>query len=143
MAKFTFTLQNLLNLKEQKLEEAKITLARIKQDYLGECQEEKKLRAEIAELKQGVFSQKKIYAQDLFLYQQRLKGLQTRLEVCLHRQQILAKELANWRLEVLKRSKEHKVLLKLKQKQWENFVNEQKKQEQKELDEAAILRYTR
>ncbi|SDN86210.1 flagellar FliJ protein [Desulfonauticus submarinus] len=141
MPVFKFKLEKLLEIRKQKLEEAQSILAKLKRDYQAEVKLEAKLRSQIFETKRNIFSKKTILPSVLFIHQNYLKGLERKLRVCLERQQILSQELTLWRQEVLKRNKEKKILEKLKQKQWELFWYEQRRKEQKELDDLATLHY--
>lgn len=139
MANFKFSLEKILELKKQKLEQAQSELARIQKAYQEEVAREKILKENIMLAKKAFFSQPQLEAKNFFLFEQHLKGLEAELKICIQRQQILSQELVIWRQEVLKRHKEKKVLENLKQKQWEKFIHEQKQKEQKELDEMATL----
>lgn len=141
MATFKFSLEKILELKKQKLEQAQIELAKLQKAYQEEIAREKTLKKNIVLTKKELFSKPTLEAKNIFLFEQHLKGLEAELKICIQRQQILSQELVLWRQEVLKRHKEKKILENLKQKQWEKFIHEQKQKEQKELDEMATLSF--
>ncbi|MDQ7032185.1 MAG: flagellar FliJ family protein [Desulfonauticus sp.] len=118
-------------------------LEKLKQDYQAEVQREKDICQQIVLAKQKIFSQPRLDGSILFIHQNHLKGLEKDLKICQNRQQILSQEITLWRQEVVKRSKDKKILEKLKQKQKEAFIYEQRQKEQKELDEVATLRFGR
>ncbi|KUJ95639.1 MAG: Flagellar export protein FliJ [Desulfonauticus sp. 38_4375] len=141
MPKFKFSLEKILELKKQKLEQAQIELSKAQKAYQEEVAREQKIREAILLSKKQLFASGQIQGKEIFLTQQHLKGLEAELKICLQRQHILSQEITLWRQEVLKRNKEKKVLENLKQKQWEKFIHEQKQKEQKELDEVATLSF--
>ncbi len=141
MPKFKFSLEKILELKKQKLEQAQIELSKAQKAYQEEVAREQKIRETILLSKKQLFASGQIQGKEIFLTQQHLKGLEAELKICLQRQHILSQEITLWRQEVLKRNKEKKVLENLKQKQWEKFIHEQKQKEQKELDEVATLSF--
>ncbi len=106
MPKFKFSLEKILELKKQKLEQAQIELSKAQKAYQEEVAREQKIREAILLSKKQLFASGQIQGKEIFLTQQHLKGLEAELKICLQRQHILSQEITLWRQEVLKRNKE-------------------------------------
>jgi len=139
--KFHFNLQKILEIREQLEEQAKIKLSKAQFFYQQKVAMVEGLRAALGEHEATLYASGAPSADDIWLwrnYKERLlldvkEAEQTMLEA--------AKELNRCRREAVARSRDRKLLEKLKQKQALRHVEEEKLKEQKEFDEMATLRY--
>lgn len=143
---FHFSLQKVLDFRIQLEEQSKQALAKAQNSYQAQVQVVQKLREDLAAHEQAMYGSTGDDApssQELWLwrnYSERLQeDLQAQEQIVLQR----ARELNKVRRELVNRSKDRKLLEKLKQNQMIRHVKEEEKREQNELDEMATLRYGR
>ena len=138
---FRFSLQRVLDYREQLEEQARLVLAKAQQAYQAQSDLVKSLREKLAAHEAGLFSKGAPSPQEMWLwrnYKQRLSGDLAKAETKLL---ALAKELNTRRREAVQRSKERKLLEKLKQNQATRHAQDEQHREQNEYDEMATLRY--
>ncbi|HDQ15126.1 MAG TPA: flagellar export protein FliJ [Sediminispirochaeta sp.] len=134
MRKFQFNLEKILELRSYYERQAELKLGRI----TGNCNYLRRQIKDRTEAKKEIFSKRKLEGRDMsgFLYteyfslrmDQEVQGLQEELQQAeQERQKALA--------EFLEASKKRKVLDSLKEREQRNYYRQQKKNEQKNLDE--------
>ncbi|WP_320173476.1 flagellar export protein FliJ [Maridesulfovibrio sp.] len=140
MAKpFAFKLEKVLEFREQAEEQARFALA----EALRLHQEQKKKLWAVEE--KIVAHQKKKYdnlsANDMWLWQQYDMALKEDLHAAQLRLKQLALNLQKCRAEAVTKSKDRKLLEKLKENQAKKYHEEESLKEQKEYDEMATIRF--
>ncbi len=138
--KFVFGLQRVLDLKKQIEEQQKIDLSRL-------LKKKREIESYIEDLKKRlihtrslVFSSSEISSLDLVLYNHYREYILQEIEEKEKSIKILDQEIERKRREVLEATKERKKIEKLKEKTYKKFLEEEKRIEQKELDEYSIYK---
>ncbi len=143
MRRFKFRLQSVLNIKEKKLEDERLRLARIiseleaQKDVLLELNEKKeKLEKDLnAELENSILDIQNVLSAKNYI--SRLEGdIKTQFEIIKKTQM----ELQEQQIQVNNAYKEVKVLEKLKEKQYANFLFEYEQNQIKEIDDITSSR---
>ncbi|WP_045215567.1 flagellar export protein FliJ [Desulfonatronovibrio magnus] len=138
---FIFNLQKILDFRVSLEEKAQQALARARQQYQEQNYVLDNLRYELSQAKQELQSKKDVSQGDIWLWNQYIDRLNfdiSHAEVILQK---IAKELTLKRKNLLEKSKEKKIIEKLKVNQKMKFNHEQEKAEQKEFDEMAVVRF--
>lgn len=144
MAKrFHFSLQRVLEYREQLEEQAKLALAKSQADYRGQVGVVERLRKRLEEHTASTGGQASANADSMWLWRNYRNGLVQDLGEAETVMLQLAQVLNKARREAVARSKERKLLEKLKTNQLLRHEEEQKFEEQKEFDEMATIRYGR
>lgn len=142
MAKpYSFKLQSVLNYREQLEDQAKIALAQAKERYSSQALLVRNLEDRIDETESEYRSREELSAAEVWLWQAGREGLTRDLEDAQTALSLMAKELQKARSHAIERSKERKLLEKLKDNQAEQHVKEDALAQQKEFDETATLRF--
>ncbi|AGC50495.1 flagellar export protein FliJ [Lawsonia intracellularis] len=141
MAAFRFSLQQVLDYREQLSEQARVELAKVTAAVISE---ERKVK----ELQEAIHTQEtNLRALDLnnigerWLLENFIKGLQEDLRISLAQLQTLQNALKEAQGKVAQLAKEHKVLEKLKSKQAERHAKSERQKEQQNYDETASIRF--
>lgn len=141
MAAFRFSLQQVLDYREQLSEQARVELAKVTAAVISE---ERKVK----ELQEAIRAQETtLRALDLnnmgerWLLENFIKGLQEDLHISLAQLQTLQNALKEAQEKVAQLAKEHKVLEKLKSKQAERHAKNERQKEQQNYDETASIRF--
>jgi flagellar FliJ protein len=136
---YAFKLEKVLDFRKQIEEQARLALAEAHKLHT----ERKKVVFEIEEKKKN--NQKKEYeklsADDLWLWRQYDDALTKDLHSAQNRLKQLALNLQKCRTEAVQKSKDRKLLEKLKENQAKKYYEEENLKEQKEYDEMATLRF--
>lgn len=138
---FRFKLQKVLNYREQLEEEAKVDLA-AKQRRLEQTREEfDRLKQKLRQAEDNLFDSSLLPASERWLQEQYAKGLRGDVaEAALQRR--MCEQLVDEARKVLtERTIAKKLLEKLKERQSQQFVQEEQLKEQRVNDETATLRY--
>lgn len=138
---FHFPLQKVLDYRLQLEEEAKQTMAKAQRAYQRQVQAVQRVREALAAHEQAMYAGDAVTPEGMWLWRNYHERLQEDLAKEEQKTLQRAKELNKARREVVARSKERKLLEKLKQNQMVRHVQEEQQKEQKELDEMATLRY--
>lgn len=142
MAKrFRFNLQKVLEYREQLEEQAKMALAgtlRAVKDQEGRIVA---LAEEIRENERSTLEKKTVSPAEMWLYRSYKERLLQDVAQARIRLDALKKELNKRRTEAVARSKERKLLEKLKSNQAVNYAREESLKEQNGFDEMATIRY--
>jgi flagellar FliJ protein len=138
---FHFSLQRVLDYRAQLEEQAALALAKAQQAYTAQTGKVEDLRAQIAAHEQSLYADGAPSAQSMWLWRNYKERLQHDLSRAEQRALELARELNKARREAVNRSKERKLLEKLKSNQAMRHEEDEKLREQKEFDEMATLRY--
>jgi flagellar FliJ protein len=143
MAKFNYKFENVKKIKETFKTKAQKELAEVEHRIEITLREIEKILTEKRNLKKEFYSNSKQKASDLhsrIYYENFLGGLIISLEAKL----VALNKEKDERLKVLtQRSKEHKIFETLEEKHYENFLFEENKNEQIQIDDIAVKRYVR
>lgn len=138
---FRFPLQKVLDYRLQLEEEARQVMARAQEEYQQKVQATQQIRDVLANLEQEMYGKNAPPPQEMWLWRNYQERLQADVQVAEQKALQSARKLNKARREVVNRSKERKLLEKLKQNQMVRHVKEEERLEQNELDEMATLRY--
>lgn len=140
---FLFKLEKILEYRRQLEDQAKLALSQVRQEILVQTKRVETLENDLQACLLEMSRTKQMTPAELWLW----SGWRKRLE--LDKRQAQAKlidlqQLAETRrLELVAKSKDRKLLEKLRAKQAEKHGQEEQRKEQKELDETGTLRYGR
>lgn len=137
---FHFSMQKILNYREQLEEEAKVRLATAQRMCMEEerrCQDLRTLLAEKEDQSRNIA----LSYGERWLLDNFIKGLRADMAASLLRLRSLRQATEQARLHMLERIKERKVLEKLKERQKERHDAEERDKERKTNDETATIRY--
>ncbi len=136
--KFSFPLQKILDLKTQMEEQAKIELTTLENERKILQKSLKKLEMNLLEISEKITSKKETTPSEISLFSEYREYLLQELEIKKNNLRLKEKEIEEKKQQVLELIKERKILQKLKEKAFLKFLEEEKKTEQKEIDEHAI-----
>ncbi|HOQ06578.1 MAG TPA: flagellar export protein FliJ [Clostridiales bacterium] len=142
MAKFIFKMQSVLNIRKQKEDSIKNELA----DAMRKLEAEKRKLAELEDRLENTVREfnektKKSTVHELIEFNEYLSVLNSRIRSQKENVNIAAQYVDKVREELVKAMKDRKILEKLKDRQYEQFLMEQKKLEQKTNDEIVSYNY--
>ncbi len=136
MAKFTFNLEAVLRIKTQKEESIKNELGKAVQRLEAEKQKLAKLENTVEEITaQFNRKAKRTTVRKLIEFNEYLSLLDSKIKKQKENVNCAASDVDRIREELLQAVKERKILEKLKEKKFDEFLHEQKKLEQKSNDE--------
>jgi flagellar protein FliJ len=139
--RFRFNLQRVLEYREQLEEQAKLALA----GALRAVKEQKgridALVEAVKENEQAILKKKTVTPAEMWLYRTYKERLLQDVAQARNRLEALKQELNKRRTEAVARSKERKLLEKLKSNQAVNYAREESLKEQNGFDEMATIRY--
>lgn len=143
---FHFTLEKILEYREQLEEQALMELAKAQTAYQKQVDHVTALRQKLAEHESGVYSSSAQpggapSSADMWLWRNYRERLMHDLELGEMKMLELAKEVNRRRRDAVARSKDRKLLEKLKEKKAQRHAEEDSKKEQNEFDEMATIRY--
>lgn len=139
--RFRFNLQRVLEYREQLEEQAKLALAgalRAVKDQEGRIDA---LVEAVKENEQAILKKKTVTPAEMWLYRTYKERLLQDVAQARNRLEALKQELNKRRTEAVARSKERKLLEKLKSNQAVNYAREESLKEQNGFDEMATIRY--
>ena len=138
---FQFSLQRVLEYREQLEDQARLAMSRAQQAL--EIQQEKvaKIQSDLDRTDADLRNLKNPTVDEMWLYREYKERLLQDLAEATSRLEELAREVTLRRTELIECSKERKLLEKLKQTQAQDFAREQQSREQKTFDETATLRH--
>lgn len=140
---FVFRLQKVLDYRAQLEEQAKLELARAIAAHARQQQAVAEMEARLEEHRHKGFSRSTSDANDLWLWRQYLQALEQDLTVARSDLARLALKLQKARQDAVARSRDRKLLEKLKEHQARKHHEEAALREQKDADEMAALRHER
>ena len=143
MPRFKFRLQKVLEYRRQREDQAKFAFAKAKADHEAQTSVVSSLRAALERHEQGLYAGKSLTEGDIWLWRQYRKRLMQDLEKAEMRLMELARLMNTRRRELVERSKERKLLERLRSQQEIAFRREANAREQREYDEMATIRYAR
>jgi flagellar FliJ protein len=120
---------------------ARHALARARRRYRDQVELVEGLRESLREHLEGIHDKKELSAADLWLWRNYRERLELDIKKGEHRLKELAAVVDKCRREVVERSKDRKLLEKLKTNQAVAFAVEEGRKEQRTYDEMATLRY--
>lgn len=141
MATFHFSLEQVLTYREQLKEQAEVAYARAKANLLREEEEAERLRQTLSEHEKKLYSLDPSHQDERWLLENYIKGVRTDLDETMLRVRMLVELEKEARQELIKRAKDHKILEKLKSRQMEHYLFDERMQEQHSYDESAALRF--
>jgi flagellar protein FliJ len=140
---FRFSLQRVLDYREQLEEEAKLELAKAQRAYQSLVARVRSLRETIDAHEKAMYQGERITPRDMWLWRAYRERLDTDLQQAELEMLQQAKVVNRARRALVNRAKDRRLLEKLKQNKMVRHVHEQAHSEQKENDEIATLRYQR
>lgn len=142
MAKpFQFPLEHVLQHRKRLEQEARLELAVAQNTYQAEYRLVEGLRQKVREAEAHLKSQGNLSSDELWLWASFRERLLQETARGARKLQKLATRVTTCRTALVQRAKETKILERLKTKQAMEYYAQQKRQEQKELDEIASLRH--
>ncbi len=138
---YTFSMQKVLDYRTMLEDEAKVQLGKAQAMLKQEKERAAAIEAEIAQTKDEIYKDMTMDSASRWLLESFIKGLQSDLAQCHTRLLQLHESVNNCKELVLIRSKDKKVLEKLKEKQQERHYAQEKEHERKTNDESATLRF--
>ena len=143
MPRFKFRLQKVLEYRQQREEQAKFAFAKAKADHEAQTIVVSNLRDMLDKHESSLYSGKQLTEGDIWLWRQYRKRLVQDLERAEMKLMELARLMNARRRELVERSKERKLLERLRSQQEIAFRREANAREQREYDEMATIRYAR
>ena len=141
MAAFRFSLQQVLDYREQLSEQARVELAKVTAAVLSEERKVKELQEAIRTQETNLRALDLNNMGERWLLENFIKGLQEDLHISVAQLQTLQNALKEAQEKVAQLAKEHKVLEKLKSKQAERHAKNERQKEQQNYDETASIRF--
>lgn len=141
MSGFRFSLQQVLDYREQLKEQAQVAYARAQAELLREETQAESLRQLLAEQESRLFSAVPGDQGERWLLENYVRGIRADLNATLLRVRSLTALAEESRQELTRRAKEHKILEKLKAKQAERHMRDARVREQRTYDETAAIRF--
>lgn len=141
MAAFRFSLQQVLDYREQLSEQARVELAKVTAAVISEEKKVQELQEAIRTQETNLRSLELNNIGERWLLENFIKGLQEDLHISLTQLQTLQNALKEAQEKVAQLGKEHKVLEKLKSKQAERHAKNERQKEQQNYDETASIRF--
>lgn len=139
--RFTFSLQKVLDYKAGLQEEAQLELARARKKYQAQIALIKSLEDELAQAREEISKKENVTQGRIWLWNRYIERLNFDQKSATRKLKELAREVSLRRHDLLEKTKDKKILEKLKVNQKIRFYHEQEKEEQKEYDEMAVVRY--
>lgn len=144
MARFRFPMQNILNMKEKLEEQAKNEYGQANARLLAEQEKLEELNARLEDAKQRL---KDVLCETLSVIEIRRREDAVEIIKTYVLQQILVvkrceKEVEIAREKLTKAMQERKIFQKLREKAFDEFLKEEERQEQKEVDELTSYKYS-
>jgi flagellar FliJ protein len=143
MPRFRFRLQKVLEYRQQREDQAKFAFAKAKADHEAQTIVVSNLRSALEKHEASLYSGNQLTEGDIWLWRQYRKRLVQDLEQAEMKLMELARLMNARRRELVERSKERKLLERLRSQQEIAFRREANAREQREYDEMATIRYAR
>ena len=141
MKPYSFSMESVLEWRESIEKTSMEKYAAAQYELKHEIQVLEHLNKENEQIKEKSLSCKNIVEiRHLQLYKQ---TIDERIEAQIEIVEIKKDELENFRLELIHAQKDRKIMEKLKEKDFSNYNEESKREDQKNLDEIAVLKYKR
>ncbi len=138
---FKFNLQKVLDYRERLEDEAKQAFADAQAQVAIQNQFLDKLRTQLAEIEKEALAKKTQTAAEMMLYRDYKERLLQELAQAVNHLATLEQECENCRIDLVNRSKDRKLLEKLKENQAKRHARDLAHAEQSEFDEMATVRY--
>lgn len=138
---FHFKMQKVLDYRGQLEEEARVQLAHAERLRLQEEERARELKVMLTDQEVRLYRDVGISAGERWLLENFVRGLRSDLTSTLMRLRSLTQIVEEARRALQERAKDRKLLEKLKERQKEYFVHEERLKEQRTNDETATLRY--
>ena len=138
---FHFSMQKILDYRQQLEEEAKVRLAQAHQRYLEEERRQVDLQRLLAEKEAELYQRLDADAGERWLLENFIKGLRADMTASLLRLRTMRQMVDEARAVLLERAKDRKVLEKLKEHKQAQYAEKERDKERKTNDETATLRY--
>lgn len=139
--KFQFALEHVLDYRRQLVDNARLELVVAQKNYRAQAQKVDEMRRKLDEAAAQLQSQKLLSAAEFWLRSQYREHLLQEIAREEYRLQNLAARVTSCRGELIQRSKETKMLERMRKRKALDFYAQEKSKEQKDLDEMATLRY--
>lgn len=139
--RFNFSLQRVLDFRKSLEESAQQDLARARKQYQEQFSLVDRIKKDIEHARREAASRENINQGQIWLWNKYIDRLNFDLRFGELKLRELAREVSVKRQTLLEKSKDKKIIEKLKTNQKIRFENEQQKAEQKEFDEMAVVRF--
>ncbi|MEW5774134.1 MAG: flagellar export protein FliJ [Thermodesulfobacteriota bacterium] len=143
MPRFQFRLQKVLEYRRQREDQAKFAFAKAKADHDLQVNVVAALRTALDEHEASLYAGKRLTEGDIWLWRQYRRRLIQDMEQAEMRLMELTRLMNARRRELVERSKERKLLERLRTQQELEFRREANAREQREYDEMATIRFAR
>lgn len=140
---FRFSLENVLVYRRQLVDNARLELAAVQKTYQAQAKKVDGIRVNLNEAVTRLESRRLLPPDEFWLWNSYRERLLQDLQREETRLQDLANRVATCRGELVRRSKDAKILERLRNKQALEYYAQEKNSEQKELDEMATLGHLR
>lgn len=141
MARFRFSLERVLEYRRQLEDQAKMDVAKALAAYNQQAQRLEALQAKLAEHEGSLYSSGAVEEKELWLWRRYFSALKEDISTAEVQLQKLAKILTETRQRLVTRSRDKKLLERLKANQESAFRKEENLKEQRESDEMATVRF--
>lgn len=139
--RFRFRLQRVLDYRRQREDQAKFAFAKAKADHEAQAQAVSALHKALEDHEASLYAEDELTEGKLWLWLRYRERLVSDLEQAEMRLMELARLMNQRRRELVERSKERKLLERLRSHQEIEFLREASAREQREYDEMATIRY--
>ncbi|MFO7728882.1 MAG: flagellar export protein FliJ [Desulfonatronovibrio sp.] len=139
--RFNFNLQKVLDYRTELEEQAQLSLAKSRKMYQDQIAKVQNLEEELGRAREEITRKENVTRDRIWLWNKYIEGLDADLKFARLTLREIAREVNARRQKLLERSKDKKVIEKLKINQKIKFRYEQEKAEQKEFDEMSVVRY--
>ncbi|MFP4109182.1 MAG: flagellar export protein FliJ [Desulfonatronovibrio sp.] len=139
--RFIFNLQKVLDYRTELEDQAQLALAKSRKKYQDQIARVENLEKELARAREEIAKKENVTRDRIWLWNRYIEGLDAELKLARLTLREIAREVSSRRQKLLERSKDKKVIEKLKINQKIKFKHEQQKAEQKEFDEMSVVRY--
>lgn len=140
---FEFPLDNVLDFRRQLVDNARLELAAAQRNYQDQARKVEQLRGKLSEAADRLESRRLLSPDEFWLWSTYRERLLHDVQSEEYRLQNLASRVAARRGELIQKSKDAKVLERLRNKKALEYHAQEKRTEQKDLDEMAALRHQR
>ncbi|MBU1003228.1 MAG: flagellar export protein FliJ [Proteobacteria bacterium] len=141
MPRFRFSLERVLDYRRQLEDQAKMDVAKALAAHNERAQHLDKLQVKLAQHEASLYSEEAITEKDIWLWRRYFSALKDDISTAEAQLQKLAKILTEARQRLMTRSRDKKLLERLKANQEGAFRKEENLKEQRESDEMATIRF--
>ncbi len=138
---FRFRLEQVLQYREQLKDRARVEFARVQAELTREQKRASQLQDMLTKQEAQLRTAAVTNQGEYWLLEHFIRGLREDLSSTLLRVRVLTQNAEEARQHLARQAREHRILEKLKEKQAQRYVQEERWKEQKSHDETAALRF--